>query len=395
MSEFNPAGKKIAYLLGGRFPTNKAYGITCRETINELVLRGHQAKIFCYEYRYSDSDFEKLMPYIHPFRSNKITTFLRKFGESGKTVFHKLAWKSSLLLDLRINFDSLNQYSPEIIWVRNPEIANLISKNFPKAKIVVEIHYSGPDKYYKNLVNAAQEIVFAPISKSLENYIGLQGKNLNVISSPMSINKSILSNKSDVATFVQELRERENRTINIGYVGKFAPGGYSKGVEDLIYLAGLIQQMKLNMRVILVGGEDTHVDELKKLCTGLGISDRYISIMGHVSHTEAVTTMRMLDVLVLTLPRDSNYNGSPLKTIEYCAVGKIVIAAHSDLYAQIFEEKFEPFWYTPYDENSLLNAIQEALDSQFLEIRIDAGVRMASSFTWEKRTETIMNAFDR
>jgi glycosyltransferase involved in cell wall biosynthesis len=117
--------------------------------------------------------------------------------------------------------------------------------------------------------------------------------------------------------------------------------------------------------------------------------------MGHVSHTEAVTTMRMLDVLVLTLPRDSNYNGSPLKTIEYCAVGKIVIAAHSDLYAQIFEEKFEPFWYTPYDENSLLNAIQEALDSQFLEIRIDAGVRMASSFTWEKRTETIMNAFDR
>jgi len=223
----------------------------------------------------------------------------------------------------------------------------------------------------------------------------LQGDNLNVISSPMSINKSILSNRRDIATFVQKLQKSENQTINIGYVGKFAPGGYSKGVEDLVYLAGLIQQLELNMRVNLVGGEDVHVDGLKELCTELGISDRYISITGHVSHTEAVSAMRMFDVLVLTLPRDSNYNGSPLKTIEYCAVGKIVIAANSNLYVQIFEEKFEPFWYTPYDENSLLKAIQEAIECQSLEIRIDAGVRMASTFTWEKRTDSIMNAFNR
>ena len=48
---------KIIYVLGTRFPTDKAYGVTTRETLEALGNLNYQTKLLCNKSNYFDKDF--------------------------------------------------------------------------------------------------------------------------------------------------------------------------------------------------------------------------------------------------------------------------------------------------------------------------------------------------
>jgi glycosyltransferase involved in cell wall biosynthesis len=116
-----------------------------------------------------------------------------------------------------------------------------------------------------------------------------------------------------------------------------------------------------------------------------------ISFIPHMSHTSAVKSMKDFDILVLPLPFDSNYQGMPLKLLEYLSSGRIVIVAESEYIREIFNDGFYPYFYEQGNINSLHCSINAYMNEKDLERHILDGVNFASKFTWESRTKSVLN----
>ena len=85
--------KKILFLLGGSFPTPKAYGITTRETINVLIAESYDVNILSYKSNYYDSDFDSVVNIMHFYKINFITHYFRNISLLGKSRFHSILFR--------------------------------------------------------------------------------------------------------------------------------------------------------------------------------------------------------------------------------------------------------------------------------------------------------------
>jgi glycosyltransferase involved in cell wall biosynthesis len=381
---------RVAYILGSRIPTSKAYGVTCRETVKVLIRETHLVRVYGYSSRYTDADFQFMEKLIEPLNSSFLSRFLRAQGGKGVSNLHKIFWKIGLSIDFYANVRKFLEFSPDYFWTRNPEIAIFLLRKVPKSKVILEVHYRSRLITSKKFIKYIDRVLFCPINSDLERYTCSINQKFSVFQAPMSIDMSYLATENEVKGFIKSLNNVDNQGLNVGYVGKFTPGGYSKGIEDLVNLGIFYHSIKSKSVVHIVGGDTTEVQTLKEILSQMGDAALQINVSGHLSHSEAIEVMKSMDVLILPLPRSSKYDGSPIKSLEYCAVGKIVIAAKSDIYEQIFTAEYQPFWYKGQSSESLHNEIQNALLSSNLQERILAGVNYASKYTWESRTRAIL-----
>jgi glycosyltransferase involved in cell wall biosynthesis len=295
---------------------------------------------------------------------------------------------------LKRNLKCIGKIEPNIIWTRDAWCAYLILKEFKDVKIVLEVHGRSNIIFYKFLKKYIDRIFFCPINEINRVYILNLLPRARVLIAPMGIDKHIVANKLQVKKFISSLKQRDISKIKIAYIGKFAPQGYSKGVEDLIYLAQKSQQRK-SFTVTLLGATKKEEIEYLKLKDDLGISSRYLNIIKHVPHSMALRAMRDFDILVLPLPNNSIYQGMPIKLLEYFASGRVTILAESNLLKELFKFDFSPFFYKKHDSESLYQAIQEVLQCKDLEKKIQSCINFASKHTWEKRTKDIVDFISR
>lgn len=381
---------RALYVLGSKFPTPKAYGVTCRETVEVLLGLSHETRILSYSSDYTDNDFLKLTSFIMAFRTKHITRLLRNFGAKGTGTIHKAAWKISLMADLRLNNRLVKEFSPNIFWTRNSEIAYYYLRKFPGSKVVLEVHQRGADKNFRKLKRYGSNLVICPINDHLYRSIEKFQFTCDIVKAPMSISEKLIVSNEEIRIFKKSLESRKSKGLKIGYIGKFSPGGYSKGIEDLLHLAKYYSSVNSSNSVFLAGGEKHEVNQIKQIAAELDISEKNLVISGHIRHSMAIEMMKTMDVLVLPLPLTNSYDGTPIKTLEYCASGKIVIAADAKLYREVFTGVFMPFWYEAANPDSLHQAIESAVCDSNLVNRISAGVQFASLYTWQNRTMRVL-----
>jgi glycosyltransferase involved in cell wall biosynthesis len=200
--------------------------------------------------------------------------------------------------------------------------------------------------------------------------------------------------QTEINKYLSSLSNKKTSPVKIGYVGRFAPGGYTKGIEDLINYANFSQTMNLNNEITLVGATESEIETYNSLRISLGISSKYLKIRPHVSHSMAVKMMSNFDALILPKYSSEYYIGMPLKLLEYLASGRITIIANIDLYTRFFNQSFKPFLYTPGDLISLDYSLNSALNDKKLREKLNAGVNFASNFTWQRRTSKILRSYD-
>lgn len=176
------------------------------------------------------------------------------------------------------------------------------------------------------------------------------------------------------------------RIIQIGYIGKFSLGSHSKGIEDLIELSRIYQRAKESFAITLVGASSEEKYLLDKLKSKLGISDKYLDIKNYIIHSKIPKIMQMFDVLVLPSTTSKDYQGVPLKLLEFLASGKLVIVARTPVIEGFFTGEFRPYFYEAHNSESLHRVIKNALSDSNLNRHISESVAYASKFTWDKRT---------
>ena len=377
---------KIAYIIGASFPTVKAYGVTSRETINVILENKFQTKVFCLDGKYSDSDYKKINKIILPFSKNWVSRLLISLATLGSMKINSICWRIGLAIIIIRNLRVVKDFKPNIIWVRDPMIAYLYLRNFDQAKIILEVHDRSGAFFYKLLFKYNSRLNYFPINQNNKNFLIDLNPKAKIDIAPMGIQTKNLATRNDCTKFINTLKHRKNTKIRIGYVGKISPGGYSKGIEDLMEFAKYAQNKNLDLSVTLVGATDSELIELNNTRSKLAIKKSYLDFKLHVKHSQALSLMRRFDVLVLPAYSSDSYIGMPLKLLEYLSTGKISIIANMDLYKNIFKNTFNPFYYTPGDVLSLEKSINSAIQMRDLDKHLVAGINFASNYTWTNRT---------
>ena len=382
---------RIAFVLGSKFPTPKAYGVTTRETLISLINLSCEVRIFCYRNNYSDSDFDKISSTYSNYRVSKLSQCLLKFGEVGIQRLNQLSWQIGNSINLFLNLKQIKLFNPDIIWTRDPLIAFICSRNISKTKVILEVHNNNSKIVYKYICKHFKNISFFPINTINDNFLKSINPSIKTMLAPMSVNSEILVTKNQINDFILELSKKKERGLKIGYIGNIAPQGYSKGIEDLIKLSQICQAKANDYEIVLIGCTLREKQKFDKFKIEAAIKEKYLKFEIHLSHSEALKIMKTFDVLVLPLPQDRNYVGMPLKLLEYLAAGRITIIAKSIVTTSIFQNGFNPYYYVPGNPSNLFEVIEFAVSDLDLKKKISLGVDFASQYTWESRTERMLS----
>ena len=384
--------QKIAFLLGGAFPTPKAYGVTTRETINVLIKDSFNVRVFCYKSYYTDPDFDSILPLITNYKLGYISKYLRKIALAGVSKFNSILFRLVSLIVLLNNISQLKHFKPEVIWTREPLYAFICLIRIKNIKVVLEVHEISNFLSFRILNKFLDHILFCPINEPTLKFLQKNFfEDFNFEISPMGINANSVASRNEVKNFVKKVKNLQLNSLKIAYVGKLRPTTYSKGIEDLILLAKLLQDNKSYMEVNLIGAMKGDDKFIRQLTTTNNIDKNYLKIHAHVPHSIAVASLKRFDVLILPSYADSNYIGMPLKLLEYLASGRIVIFGKSQLYKDMIPDNIKIFSYSPSDVNDLYESILDALNYEQLENLIISGIEFAETLTWENRTRKIIS----
>ena len=385
---------KVLILLQGRFPTEKAYGVTTTGTINSLLRLGHQVVVFSLDADYEESDLQDNTFTLEHYAETKLSTRAKLLAFSGFGLINKISWSIFWKLTYRHNKSSILAERADVFWIRDFAMLHFVPKKRP---IIFELH---------GLMNKAKIIqlrfkvrdrtaILAPISKSVEDRLGTLRSSREIVRAPMGIESEYLETREGIQEYLQrvdELRKDAFIGLKVGYIGKFSPNGYSKGIEDLLELAKYNLKVQAKYEISITGGTDKEIISATHKLSEYGLMANDVKISGHIPHRAVFGKMKELDVLVLPMPASKGYAGFPLKSIESIASGRIVIAARCKIYEDIFNQDFEPFWYEPGNAISMNFAIKEALSDESLEDRLGRGIEFSSRFTWDARTKALLDS---
>ena len=385
---------KITLIVKGRYPTEKAYGVTLTETIRSLLKLGHEVSVISIQSSYvNDQSLSKFYNQIN-FNENSFHKLLRQLAYKRTNFVSVLAWKCYWKMILNVNRNYVKKFNADLYWIRDLNLVKYIPKT---SSVILELHSIEKDfRLHKVLTSRkGMKIVIAPISKKISSAVSKNKALTSIELSPMGIDTDFSDKSSYLNAFllrISELKQNNLASLRIGYMGKFFPGGYSKGVEDLFSLARLNMENKLGYEISITGGDVNDLKKAEKLISEFNLNIAAIDIKGHVDHKVAMNLLKELDVIVLPQPRSSKYVGFPLKCIEAVSSGRIVIAADCGLYRDIFTEGFQPYWYDSRVSVSMNNAIISAINDPQLMANLSEGINFANNFSWDSRTIRLLNA---
>jgi glycosyltransferase involved in cell wall biosynthesis len=118
-------------------------------------------------------------------------------------------------------------------------------------------------------------------------------------------------------------------------------GSYSptRGIEELIRsIAEIDDPLKKKMKLVLVGIPENKIGELTNLCTKLHLNE-HVEIIPPVNIVKIPSLIQACDVGIIPLPPGLEWwrVSVPLKTLEYLAMGKPIIATKIPFHQKIFD----------------------------------------------------------
>lgn len=172
---------------------------------------------------------------------------------------------------------------------------------------------------------------------------------MNVLIEKYNLNDikiGIWSSGVSIEDFTNVKLEKKNNIINeingsqfvLIYHGDYSP---TRGIENIIKsLNKLDPNLKKKIKLLIVGMPEDKVKNLYKLSYAEGVEDKVI-ILPKVSYDQIAQFIKLSDVGVIPLPPENKWwrVSAPLKTLEYLASSKPVIATNIPFHSNIFKEE--------------------------------------------------------
>ena len=176
------------------------------------------------------------------------------------------------------------------------------------------------------------------------------------------------------------------------YTGGLKMMGEDKGVTTI--LESLRELAAPNILFVAVGGKPDEIAEFKDKAGTLGVLDKCLFIE-RKTRDELALYQRAADVLLIVHPRTHlfEYYMAPLKTFEYMASGRPIIASDLLSLREIMDDE-TAFWVSPGDSRDLAERVEEVLaNPKEAERRAKNVQEKSRHFTWHARAERLLAKF--
>jgi glycosyltransferase involved in cell wall biosynthesis len=200
--------------------------------------------------------------------------------------------------------------------------------------------------------NATRTLV---VSTPLKNYlesIGVPRGQCTVM--PNGVDPERFAPQAKDRTLLAELAIPEQSFV-VGFTGVLRPW---HGLDLLLEAAGKLIAKGLNL-VVLIVGDGPYRDELQQLIVRQGL-ERSILITGRVPHEQVPALVAVFDVAVSP---SATFYASPMKVIEYMALGKPVVVPGTPNFLDIVDDEINGITFEDADVDALADSLARAYES--------------------------------
>jgi glycosyltransferase involved in cell wall biosynthesis len=185
----------------------------------------------------------------------------------------------------------------------------------------------------------------------------------------------------------QSLREslRLQGSVLIGFAGWFKAW---HGLELLLDAFRKKDLASKGAKLVLIG-DGPAMPALQEYVRNHGLGESVV-FTGPVAHDEMPRYLALVDIAVQ--PAANEYC-CPMKILEYMALGKAIVAPRQDNILDLLDDTSARF-FTPRDEESLGNALEELIRDSALRTRLGSAARSAidcRGLRWERNTERVIS----
>jgi len=170
------------------------------------------------------------------------------------------------------------------------------------------------------------------------------------------------------------------------YHGSYSP---YRGIENIILsLNKLHNSVRDKIKLLFVGFNESQIKKLSLFCDKINITEK-VQFIPQVRYEELSSYISICDVGIIPLPPDDQWcwESSPLKTLEYLAMGKPIIATNIPFHQRIFEKGNCGVLIKSSEPDSIADAITYIYDNrEKLDEMGKAGREIVEEFyTWDKK----------
>lgn len=278
-------------------------------------------------------------------------------------------------------FSVYNSTDSDIIFTRDISLLKFLrllpSKIYPP--MIYEAHqcYSGIGSISKTEERKRINEADAVITQSEGVTTDLESIGINVDATvPNAANEAYLP--ANYPESIATQLDMSDETITIIYAGSL--NEWKNDIELMI--KSIFSLEYSNIELLIVGGEEDRLQELRTFSKRYGADPDQISFVGRVPHKDVFKYLTISDVGVVPLSGDSPQSKkytSPIKLFEYLLCGLNVVAADVPATTSIHSDQI--FYYEPQNEKDMVNAMNQAIESESPETN--------TKYTYKKRASKI------
>ena len=313
----------------------------------------------------------------------------------------ELAEMSYNLVGVRNVSRAIKQFRPDFVYDRYNLYTNAAVKAARRAGIPSILEVNSPIAYerthyevhplrfprlanhYERKVFQSADHIFA-VSTPLQEYLitetDVPAQRITVL--PNGANPSHLKPSAEG----EELRAKyqsAGKTV-IGYVGSLRPW---HGIDLLITAFHALLQQHRDLQLLIVGAGSME-NALRQQTSSLGI-EKEVIFAGAMDRQEVHKHLSAMDIGVS--PRATSY-ASPMKILEYMAMGLAVVAPRMQNIIDIVCENETALLFEPDDSESLAGALQKLVTTKELiaQLGLSARAKIERQLNWRCNAEQVI-----
>lgn len=208
---------------------------------------------------------------------------------------------------------------------------------------------------------------------------------------------SVVSDAADVSQVPSKSRETLRDELDLDqdstlfiYSGSFSE--WKNDIKGMIKSIQLLSTQRSNVCLLIIGGTDQEIADLKKFSDSISIDNDTVRFLGYIPQHQVFRYLKAADVGIVPLKDTdavaSRYT-SPLKLYEYLVSGLQVVASDVPAITTEFGDKGYIQLYNPGEIDSMTDSMQAALDRKPTTAE---DINDFSYSTRAKRIESVINS---
>ncbi|GAC1656083.1 MAG: glycosyltransferase family 4 protein [Ktedonobacteraceae bacterium] len=363
---------------------------------------GFQVSIICPKGMTRDQESYICLEGIHIYRY-RLSTTIQKSSDYIKE--YSVAMLMTFWLSLRVlfchGFDVIHAANPPDTFFALGLFYKLLHK-----KYVFDQHDLAPEMFHVKFQNRMKTLYklllfFERMSYKTADIVITTNESQKRIATQrggyLEENVFVVRNGPDVTHFTALISEpelvlKQGRPFLLAYVGVM---GTQDGVEHVLYALDELVHIRKRQDVSLVlMGDGDQLPTLKALTRQLDLED-VVHFTGWVTKTDMSRYLTVTDIGLSPDPSNElNDNSTMLKTMEYMAMGKPVVAF--DLPETRFSAQDAGLYATPNEIASFADNIETLLDNEVLRLQKGASgrKRIEEALCWDHTKVNLLIAYN-